>query len=326
VRLFEELRLAAGQLSHDPGLFIREVVSWDAADRKRRRLMVAGLACGLVAHVALLVIMAVAGWYRVLEPIQPKEPELELKSWVPGDVGLDSTHQAESPKSDGSGKDSTLGGGQNSPRPETKGWVPPRAPLPPVVAIDPSTRDDPTLTVLPTIQDPDAPPPPPGAQLGDPKAPAGDPSGGTGSGGGIGSGKGGSVGSREGSGGRPGGSGGPGGGDAKGPGGGASGVKEVYFGGPSPPGYVPITWVRQVTAITTPEAQANKVSGEVLLRATFNADATITDIEVVRTVPYMTESAIEALKRCRFRPATVNGVPITVRGVIVRIRVIAERG
>ena len=73
--------------------------------------------------------------------------------------------------------------------------------------------------------------------------------------------------------------------------------------------------------MTTPEAQANKSTGEVWIKATFQRDGTITDIDVIRDVPFMTESAVDALKRSRFRPATVNGEPVTVTGVIVRINV-----
>jgi hypothetical protein len=61
------------------------------------------------------------------------------------------------------------------------------------------------------------------------------------------------------------------------------------------------------------------VIGIVLLRATFHADGTFSDIEVVMPVEYMTESAIDALRRSKFRPATVNGQPITVRKVPIKI-------
>jgi hypothetical protein len=59
----------------------------------------------------------------------------------------------------------------------------------------------------------------------------------------------------------------------------------------------------------------------VLLRATFNANGTITDIEVVQPVEYMTDSAIQALEQSRFRPATLFGKPVTLRRVLVQVRV-----
>lgn len=87
------------------------------------------------------------------------------------------------------------------------------------------------------------------------------------------------------------------------------------------PGYRPWTWIRRQTAIITPEAQENKVIGTVVLRATFNADGAITDIQVAMPVDFMNESAVEALRRSTFRPATIRGVPVTVRNVLIRIAV-----
>jgi TonB family protein len=87
------------------------------------------------------------------------------------------------------------------------------------------------------------------------------------------------------------------------------------------PGSTGIVWLRRPTPVTTPEAQANKVKGEVLLRATFQVDGRVTNIEVIRPVPYMTESAIYALEHSTFRPATINGKPITVFNVPVRINI-----
>jgi TonB family protein len=100
------------------------------------------------------------------------------------------------------------------------------------------------------------------------------------------------------------------------------GSKVVAWNVPKKPaGYVPFSWIYRARAVVTPEAQANKVVGTVLLRATLNADGTITDIEIINPVPYMTESAVESLRRCRFRPASVNGVPITLTRVPIRIDV-----
>jgi TonB family protein len=86
-------------------------------------------------------------------------------------------------------------------------------------------------------------------------------------------------------------------------------------------GATPIQWIRRIRAITTPEAQANGVTGEVVFRATFTAEGKISDVELISTVPYMAQAAEEALRKCTFRPATYKGVPITVRNVIVRIKV-----
>jgi hypothetical protein len=70
-----------------------------------------------------------------------------------------------------------------------------------------------------------------------------------------------------------------------------------------------------------PEAQKQEVLNYVLMRATFNANATITDIEVLTPRDSMTDSAVESLRHSTFRPATVNGVPITVRRVQIKVGV-----
>lgn len=62
------------------------------------------------------------------------------------------------------------------------------------------------------------------------------------------------------------------------------------------------------------EARQQKVQGTVLLMATFNANGTLSDIRVVRGLPFgLTEEAIISAKRIRFQPAVENGVPVTVR-------------
>jgi TonB family protein len=89
----------------------------------------------------------------------------------------------------------------------------------------------------------------------------------------------------------------------------------------SKPGFVPISWIHRPTPFVTPEARENKVEGDVILRATFMADGSITDIQVVNGVDFMTESALDSLKHSTFHPATVNGIPINAHNVIVRVRV-----
>jgi TonB family protein len=89
----------------------------------------------------------------------------------------------------------------------------------------------------------------------------------------------------------------------------------------SKPGFAGISWIHRPVPFVTPEARENKVEGDVILRATFMADGTIADIQLVNGVDFMTESAIESLRHSKFRPATVNGIPINAHNVIVRVRV-----
>jgi TonB family protein len=186
--------------------------------------------------------------------------------------------------------------------------------------MNPSNIPDPTLPLSPTIVGPVSPPPPPGP-IGDPTGKSGEFSGGPGKGGGIGRGDGTGVGGGKddgtGLGSRGGNRGGPAGLPDGYPPGGIVDFRNVGI----LPGYRSWSWIRRQTAIVTPEAQENKVIGTVVLRATFNADGTITDIQVVMPVDYMNESAKEALRRSTFHPATVKGVPVTVRNVLIRINV-----
>lgn len=64
----------------------------------------------------------------------------------------------------------------------------------------------------------------------------------------------------------------------------------------------------------TETARTRQIQGTVILRATFNAEGRITDIFVVRGLPEgLTEMAIEAAQRIRFRPAMRDGAPVSVR-------------
>ena len=320
-RLAEELSRAASDLSHDPRGFLHDLVTpADTKDLKRRRLVYIGLGCALVAHAVLLTLMIIAGWHRVLQ--NPGDPPLQIVTIIePRAPSPPPEHQGSEPK--GRGDKGGGGGGQQDPLPAVKADVGPRmTPLPPIIPVNvPSSSSPDSLLINPTTQGIETPPLP--GVVGDPKGTSADgSSGGRGSGGGVGNGDGQGAGSGSG----PGtglGSGGNKGGKEYGSLNGETlpGVVEINYNTPPPMGYVQFKWLRRVTAVVTPEAQANKVVGVVLFRATLNANGTITDIEIVRQVDYMTESALEALKKCTFRPATINGKPTTVRRVLIQVAV-----
>jgi TonB family protein len=72
--------------------------------------------------------------------------------------------------------------------------------------------------------------------------------------------------------------------------------------------------LRKEKAGYTDEARRNGVQGIVVLNVIFAADGTITSIKVVRGLPDgLTEKAIEAAKKIRFRPAIKDGKPVGVR-------------
>ena len=324
LRLIQAVESAMGELTGDPRGFIRGLLSADTKDAKRRQRIYLGLACALVVHVALIVFIAVLGW-RTMFVKHGEEAKRGDVVWIPM-AKTPPDHTASDgivprgEKDAGSG-----GGGDRNPLPPTRGPLPQSSPDPQIVKPNTPSVVLPTIQVPPTIVGPDGSPPPPGLALGIPTgAIAAAPSPGPGEGEGLAG--------KRGSGAGPGSGPSTGPGD-NGPGRGGKGRIGLPAGtddvkGPIPynlianfPDRTPIVWLHRPTPIVTPEAQANKVKGEVWLRATFGEDGRITDIEVIREVQYMTESAKEALQRSTFRPATIKGRPVTLLNVPVRIKV-----
>jgi TonB family protein len=324
-RLAEELARTSHEFARDPRSFIRDLFADDTKDAKRRRRIYFGLAGALVIHAVLLMVIVVIGWRSLTaSEAAPKVILLEPPTKI--------STKEEEPKTDiPRGKKDAGGGhgGETHSPPATKGPLPQSSPQPQTVKLTAPSRPLPSLPVQATVVGPDSPPPAVNVQPGIPNgtiaeapAPGEGPRGGLG--GGLDTGAGTDKGNGAGSG-RDGGRGTTAGNV------GLPNGKNIIT-GPIPfnrlkdmPGNRGITWIRRPYPITTPEAQANKYRGEVWLKATFNADGTITDIEVVHEVPYgMTESAIDALKRSRFNPATINGQPVTLVNVPVRINIITE--
>ena len=315
-RLIQAVRNAVNELIADPGAFIRDLFSVDSKDAKRRQRIYFGLACAVVVHAALIVFIAVLGW-RTMFVKAPAEQSPEYRV-----IGISAPKieaaTPEVPKGDAGGGG---GGGQLAALPPTKGAAPAMLPLPPIVSMNPSNIPEPSLPVSPTVVGPPSPPPPP-APSGDPTGKSGDFSGGPGSGGGIGRGDGAGVGGGKDGGTGPGGRGGKGGSAAAFPDGSSTAIPTaIDFNHPKPAGYRSWTWIHKERAIITPEARENKIIGTVVLRANFNSDGTITDIEVAMPVDFMNEAAVESLRRCTFHPATINGIPVSVRKVLIRIDV-----
>ncbi len=202
------------------------------------------------------------------------------------------------------------GGGRNEPTPPSKG-VPPQMALTPQIIPpnpEPPKIQNPSLIVPATMYgDPKVIPPMKG-QIGDPTGIPAPPSAGPGSGDGIGRGRGQGVGSGDGGGLGPGRGGNTGGGDI-----GLGGGRSIE---PMTASLRPTILYRE-RARYTEEARANKIQGTVVLSVVYTADGRISDIRVVRGLPDgLSESAIEAAKRIRFRPAVKNGQPVSVRGNI----------
>lgn len=68
----------------------------------------------------------------------------------------------------------------------------------------------------------------------------------------------------------------------------------------------------------TEEARTKGVRGDVVLSAVFGADGRVRQVNTVQPLPFgLTESAIEALSKIRFRPAMRDGKPVSVRMQLV---------
>ena len=57
-------------------------------------------------------------------------------------------------------------------------------------------------------------------------------------------------------------------------------------------------------------AQAARVSGAVTLEALIAEDGSVRDVKVLRSVPLLDASAVEAVRQWRFTPTLLNGVPM----------------
>ncbi len=70
-------------------------------------------------------------------------------------------------------------------------------------------------------------------------------------------------------------------------------------------------------AIYTDRARDEKVSGNVVLSVVFGADGKIRNIRVIRGLPFgLTDNAIQATLKIRFKPAMKDGKPVSVRGTL----------
>ncbi len=323
-RLRAELVRALSELARDPRGFLLALFTDKNKDRKRRRLLRFGLGLGLLVNLAFIGAMIAADRLR---PANAEEnPLTVVKILAPTDFTSKpekiEVPKTEAPKGDGK-KSGGGGGGQQAGRRATGGVLPQVLATLPIIKLNAVPKPDPKLAVNPNIQGPDSTTPPPAdATIGVPNAKMDEPpSPGTGTGGGLGNGRGPGVGNNDGPGGGPGGQGGTGGGKYGSPDGGLSEI--AYHRIPEIRGnaYTPFQWLYRPRPVVTPEAQENKVIGTVIMKVTLTADGRVTDIEVVNPVSYMTESAIESLRRSKFRPAMVNGRPITLTRVPIQIQV-----
>jgi len=328
VRIKQEIATAANEFKRDPRGFIVETLRGEGSTRRRRQLLQAGVALAMIVYASIFTSFLIAGFFKSKPVETAKKEDLRLLAPIT-EIPVDSAKVEKAPKEVPKGKGGFTGGskpqiqqahgggggGREQPTPPSKG-VPPKASLTQQIVMpnpEPPKIKNPSLPVPMTVYaDPKA--------LPDMKGPIGDlkglpvpPSSGPGKGAGIGTGEGTGVGSGRAGGVGPGEGGNVGGGKmAIGggpPGTGSGGVEEAGRNGAGKPQIL-----YRERAKYTEEARQNKVQGVVVLSAIFNADGRITGIRVVRQLPDgLTEKAIEAAQKIRFKPATKNGEPISVR-------------
>ncbi len=60
-------------------------------------------------------------------------------------------------------------------------------------------------------------------------------------------------------------------------------------------------------------ARRARIQGVVVLECTIGKDGTVTEVNILRGLPLgLTESAVDAVKRWKFKPSTLNGKPVEV--------------
>jgi TonB family protein len=82
-------------------------------------------------------------------------------------------------------------------------------------------------------------------------------------------------------------------------------------------GFKPPEFLNRVKPEYTPQADASDISATVEARVVFKADGRVADIEIIRWAGFgLDESAAAAIRRLRFKPATRDGRPVSVRATV----------
>ncbi len=74
----------------------------------------------------------------------------------------------------------------------------------------------------------------------------------------------------------------------------------------------PPTKTRNVDPRYPPAAQAERVTGVVVLEILIDPEGRVTDSEVLRSVPLLDAAAVEAVRQWEYTPTLLNGVPVPV--------------
>jgi protein TonB len=90
---------------------------------------------------------------------------------------------------------------------------------------------------------------------------------------------------------------------------------------PPPPPSAPVrvggnikqpTKTKDVRPVYPPIAQSARVQGVVIIEATIGADGRVKEAKVLRSIPLLDQSALDAVRQWVFTPTLLNGVPVPV--------------
>ncbi len=329
-RLAREFRANWEDFKRDPQSFITYLLRGEGNTPVRRRRLQTGTGVAMASYVLVFTTLIVAGalnfgaketpeQLKVVELIRLSSPppfvtkaENGPEDVLSGKGGVTGGSKPQSDPSRGGG-----GGGRKDVAEATKGTPPQVSPLPQVMPPNPEPlRIDNATLIVPETTVGDAAlsnpfPRPTGLKDGTEASPSSGP----GSNAGIGTGHGSGVGTGNGAGQGPGKNYGLGGGLAE-LGGGLGDVPHLGDGAEifdATNALQPRILVKE-KARYTEEARQNGIRGSVVLSVVFGADGRIYDLQIVRGLPQgLTETAIEAAKKIKFRPALRNGTPVNVR-------------
>jgi protein TonB len=74
----------------------------------------------------------------------------------------------------------------------------------------------------------------------------------------------------------------------------------------------PPTKIRDAAPVYPAIAQSARISGVVIIQATIGVDGAVIDATVLRSVPLLDQSALEAVRQWRYTPSRLNGQPVAV--------------
>ena len=74
----------------------------------------------------------------------------------------------------------------------------------------------------------------------------------------------------------------------------------------------PPTKTKHVNPVYPPIAESARVQGVVILETIIGADGKVQDARVLRSIPLLDQAALDAVKRWKFKPGTLNGQPVPV--------------